>query len=302
MTGYTTRCSFGSQTLPGATSFLAEPACTLYNGDLTAGAAGQYLNPFEIHLTDGGFDAAGIGTVINLNRSVGTGALGATWIGHRVQSIGSTQADSAFSASGAGGFKFGLDLSNASFDANAAAITLAANQRIYGNATGGNFFPSGVGTSYFGYASAATGWQFTTGGAVGLTITTSYVGVVNPSGVNTGDRFGVVGSSAIQLGMTIDNSNAGATAQTTLNIGNNTSTNEVAITLNGGGFSGGAGANAFTINAKGGMVLAAGVTGIQINTSGVVMLPNTVTGTPVASLCLDASNNIIKKTTTGSCI
>jgi hypothetical protein len=33
-----------------------------------------------------------------------------------------------------------------------------------------------------------------------------------------------------------------------------------------------------------------------------VQLPNAATGTPVASLCLDASNNIIKKTTAGSCI
>lgn len=36
--------------------------------------------------------------------------------------------------------------------------------------------------------------------------------------------------------------------------------------------------------------------------SGGVALPNTLTGTPVASLCLDASNHIIKKTTAGSCI
>jgi hypothetical protein len=33
-----------------------------------------------------------------------------------------------------------------------------------------------------------------------------------------------------------------------------------------------------------------------------IQLPAAATGTPVASLCLDASNNIVKKTTTGSCI
>lgn len=33
-----------------------------------------------------------------------------------------------------------------------------------------------------------------------------------------------------------------------------------------------------------------------------IVVPNITTGTPVASLCLDASNNIIKKTTSGACI
>jgi hypothetical protein len=41
---------------------------------------------------------------------------------------------------------------------------------------------------------------------------------------------------------------------------------------------------------------------ISINTSQVVSLPAVTTGTPAASLCIDASNNIVKKTTTGSCI
>lgn len=41
---------------------------------------------------------------------------------------------------------------------------------------------------------------------------------------------------------------------------------------------------------------------ISVDTSGNnVSLPQVTTGTPAASLCLDASNNIIKKTTTGSC-
>lgn len=36
--------------------------------------------------------------------------------------------------------------------------------------------------------------------------------------------------------------------------------------------------------------------------AGGLNLPTAATGTPTASLCLDASNNVIKKTTTGSCI
>jgi hypothetical protein len=45
-----------------------------------------------------------------------------------------------------------------------------------------------------------------------------------------------------------------------------------------------------------------GSCGLIVNGAGSVNLGNTTTGTPVASLCLDSSNYIIKKTTTGPCI
>ena len=41
---------------------------------------------------------------------------------------------------------------------------------------------------------------------------------------------------------------------------------------------------------------------LTINASQVINLPAVTTGTPAASLCLDGSGNIIKKTTAGSCI
>jgi predicted outer membrane repeat protein len=43
-------------------------------------------------------------------------------------------------------------------------------------------------------------------------------------------------------------------------------------------------------------------TGFAINSTGNISNSAMTTGTPVASVCLDASNNIIKKTTSGSCI
>lgn len=43
-------------------------------------------------------------------------------------------------------------------------------------------------------------------------------------------------------------------------------------------------------------------TALTIGPSQLVNLPLVATGTPAASLCIDASNNIIKKTTTGSCV
>jgi hypothetical protein len=42
--------------------------------------------------------------------------------------------------------------------------------------------------------------------------------------------------------------------------------------------------------------------GFCVNGSGSIAAPATATGTPVASLCLDAAGNIIRKTTPGSCI
>ena len=72
--------------------FLANPPVSLFNGDINAGHNGVYLNPFELLLSDDGYDVAGIGSVLNLNRTNATGALGATWMGYRVQSIGYTSA------------------------------------------------------------------------------------------------------------------------------------------------------------------------------------------------------------------
>lgn len=44
------------------------------------------------------------------------------------------------------------------------------------------------------------------------------------------------------------------------------------------------------------------VTALSIATNQLISLPAVATGTPAASLCIDASNHIIKKTTTGSCV
>lgn len=154
---------------PGATSFLANPGATLFNGDLTAGQAGVYLNPFEISLVDGGFDVAGIGAVYNLNRSVSTGALGVWWAGVRVQSIGSADVNAAFSASGK--YDVGLDFSNITTDASAAAIALKPDDRIYGNAASSNgYYATSLGTNYLTYSSSLTAWHFVTGNTSALQI------------------------------------------------------------------------------------------------------------------------------------
>jgi hypothetical protein len=126
----------------GSTSFLAEPGCIIANGDVNAIVSGVYLNPTEYNIEDNGYDVAGIGQVINLYRTNGTGALGATWIGSRLQSLGSSPIDAFYSIMGPS--KIGLDTTTASFTANQAAVTLAANQRIYLNATNTGDFSNGT--------------------------------------------------------------------------------------------------------------------------------------------------------------
>lgn len=104
---------FVDTTRAGATSFLANPACSGLNGSSTAGANGVYLNPVEIDLNDAGFDAAGIGYVVNMTRTVNTASLGQMWGGLRVQSNGSAAVDYTVSATGA--LVYGVDLSGATF-------------------------------------------------------------------------------------------------------------------------------------------------------------------------------------------
>lgn len=147
----------------GATSFLANPAASLFNGDMNAGQNGVYLNPRELALNDNGFDVACVGDVINLNRTVAIGGLNVFWAAYRSQSIGSQPVDVAFSA--VGDYRFGIDFSFCNFGANQAAISLAANQRIYGNvaptdSSGLSRYPSSVNTDYITYSSSLSGWNF----------------------------------------------------------------------------------------------------------------------------------------------
>lgn len=95
----------------GATSFLANPACSGFNGGAQAGQNGVYLNPMEINSDDKGFDVAAVGGVFNMMRTQTTGALGAYWWGVRVQSKSAGAIDGAYF--GSGNMVDGLNLSQA---------------------------------------------------------------------------------------------------------------------------------------------------------------------------------------------
>lgn len=158
-------------TRSGSTSFLANPAGVIINGDMQGGTDGVYLNPGEWHLSDLGNDIAAIGWVVNLDRSDATGAKNAWWAGFRAQSTGSADADSAFSVAGA--FKFAFDASQGTYPNNAAFV-MKADHRFYGNATadasGLNRYPNSLGTSYFTFSSSLGAWHFVTDNASALQI------------------------------------------------------------------------------------------------------------------------------------
>lgn len=151
---------FANATKAGATSFLANPACTLFNGDTGAGQAGVFLNPIQSQIEDNGFDVAGMGVDIELNRTVATGALNAWWSAYRAQSIGTQPIDVGFSLIGPA--NYGLDFSYANLGSNQAAITLLHDQKIYGNVTAGDAlsrFPTALNGTYITYQNSNSGWQ-----------------------------------------------------------------------------------------------------------------------------------------------
>jgi hypothetical protein len=85
----------------GATTFLANPACELFAGSVTATGSGvfaQALGDFTIF--DNGHDISMLGGLINLRRTNSIGALGTTAMGWRAVSIGSRPVDSFFSGAG----------------------------------------------------------------------------------------------------------------------------------------------------------------------------------------------------------
>ena len=181
---------FVSGTKPGATKVFANSAIGLFAGDCFAGADGVYLNPLELICEDQGYDAAAVGGVFRLYRTDGTGALDAFWAGLRVQSQGTERIDVGLTV--AGPVKYGIDLSYADHDANAAGICMKADQRVYGNVTASDSasrFPTALGNSYWSYSSSLTAWHFVTGGNSALQIYSDKV--ISPQAIRSDTEFRV---------------------------------------------------------------------------------------------------------------
>jgi hypothetical protein len=177
---YFAQC-FVASTRPGATNYLASPECGILGGGMFAGANGVYLDADEINCDDRGFDAACAGVVRNFGRTNAAGRISAWWVGVRLQSIGTKPIDSFFSAVGPG--RFGLDLSAADLGPDAAAITLALGQRIYGAAMDtdpSRRFPTRLNDDWIEDDPSYGGWNMVVGGHSLLRVSKSDVTSLAP--------------------------------------------------------------------------------------------------------------------------
>lgn len=114
-------------TRAGSTHYLANPAGSLFNGSIAAGASGVYLNTIETVMNDAGHDVAAIGHVMNQRRSRDTGNLSVVWDGLRIQSQGTKNTDSGVRIDG--GVNVGINLTRQT--RSDAAIVLRRGQRVY---------------------------------------------------------------------------------------------------------------------------------------------------------------------------
>ena len=195
--------AFVTGTRSGSTNFLANPAAVLFNGDMTAGADGVYLNPYETICIDSGYDVACVGIVNNFNRTNATGAKSVFWLGYRAQNVGSATCDALISATGL--WVTGLDLAMSDFGANKGAVSLKANDRVYFNSTAGasGSLNSGIRTTVFGTSwmtldSASVDLQFANSGVTQFAVGTTGSAVnyfrVNGAPAGSGPQFRAVGS------------------------------------------------------------------------------------------------------------
>lgn len=169
---------FVASTKPGATHWLAQPAVGLFAGDIAAGANHVYLNPREIICHDNGYMVSCVGDVINMNRSNAGIAQGEYWGAYRAQSVGSVMVDNI--VSGVGLYRVGIDLAGSflDFGVNKAAISLKADDRIYGgNASSNGQYTDSFNGNYLTYSSALQGWNFVVFGGSCLQINASQVTV-----------------------------------------------------------------------------------------------------------------------------
>jgi hypothetical protein len=196
---------FVTGTKSGSTHFLANPAGVLFNGDMTAGAAGVYLNAYETNQLDGGFDAAAIGVVNNFNRTVSTGAKSAVWMGYRAQSTGSASCDAVISATGKWVSGIDFALSTLDLGAGAAAISFKTGQKQYWNSTAGasgnlgaDWRTTTFGTAWTAHSSADSEVQHANASAVQFAVgsTASAVNYVQAAGAGTGAFPGLYAKGA----------------------------------------------------------------------------------------------------------
>lgn len=161
---------------PGTpTDALAMPGGVVHGGQVIAGANDVYLNNIEMNALDAGFRASAGVFVANLTRTNTDTTNNQFWFGFTSQSQGSADADVAFRVSGK--WKFGVDLTAATLDANKAGFAMLAGTRLYLASTAGSRYCSAVGTTYL-TANASGYMEFVYGGTSALQVNADAVRTV----------------------------------------------------------------------------------------------------------------------------
>lgn len=151
------------------THFLAHPAGNVMNGGITAWTDHVNMVVGEFYVYGQTYDVNGTGFALHFNRNNGTGSQEAMWRGISIISSGSQPMDFSFGARGK--VKRGLDLGEADFGTDQAAIALSANQRVYGNVTYANTGSanplasgykvfSAYGSAWYRFGSVTSAWDF----------------------------------------------------------------------------------------------------------------------------------------------
>jgi hypothetical protein len=161
---------------PGTpTDALAMPGGVVHAGQILAGANDVYLNNIEQNADDNGYRASAGIFVANAVRDNADTTNNQFWFGFTAQGQGTVPGDVAFRVGAL--WKFGLDVTSATLDANQAAVQLKAGQRIYLAGTAGSRYCSAVGTTYM-TANASGYMEFVYGGTSAMQITATSVRTV----------------------------------------------------------------------------------------------------------------------------
>jgi hypothetical protein len=186
-------------TKAGSTHWLANPAAAFFGGDVFAGANGVYLQGIgDLNFFDNGLDVACQGLTFNFTRTNKTGAKSTDWTGIRLQSTQGTEGVNAWMAF-VGKSDLGFDFSKSDFGTNQAAMALAANQRIYGNATNADTNSlsrfTNLGNAWLEYNSGITAWNFIVFNASIMQISNDRITMLRPPLLPTVTSSAIPGAS-----------------------------------------------------------------------------------------------------------
>ena len=176
---------------PGTpTDALSMPGGVVHGGQVIAGANDVYLNNFEQNAVSGVYRASAGIFVANAVRDNADTTNNQFWFGFTAQGQGTVAGDVAFRVGAL--WKFGVDVTSATLDANQAAIALKQDQRIYLQSTQGSRYCSAVGTTYI--TANSVGIDLVHGGSPALRVTslTTPVNYIEIQGTTSGTPVQVV--------------------------------------------------------------------------------------------------------------